>query len=597
MAEKIIEQEAKKEASLEKELEEKLYSRNTHKFGVDLNPVVSISTIALIALLSIYVVISQQGWFGLNPAIDTFNKMTNAIISGADWVFIFASNFFIVLALYLAFSKLGRIRIGGLTAKPEFTNFAWYSMLISAGMGIGLMFWAVGEPLTHMNVAPPIYESGDGAFRAMASTFLHWGLHPWAIYAVLALALSYFAYNKKLPLSLRSIFYPLFKEKVFGRLGDVIDVIAVLATLFGLATSLGLGVQQINGGMNYLFGLPVSILFQVLLIIGITSIATISIISGIDKGVKILSQWNMRIAAIFMILIFILGPTAYIIRLFSNSFGLYISDLIPSAFYLSIGEGSERAWQGAWTVFYLAWWISWSPFVGMFIARVSKGRTIREFVLAVLVVPAMLSFVWLSVFGGTAMSIDAASGGLLYDVVQADYSIALFEMILLLDVAVLKGVVAVVLSVIGTVLVMSFFVTSSDSGSIVVNSITSGGRIKTPARQRVFWAGLEGFIAALLLVIGGDQALQALQAAVIATGLPFAIILTVMSFLLLASLQKTYKRQKRVLDEKMVVKAIEDSALDIDMEPVYREEKRIKEKRRKERKRKEKEEKKRNASI
>ncbi len=225
--------------SLEKELEDKLYSRNTHRFGVDLNPVVSLTTIGLILLLSLYVFISQQGWFGLSPAIEVFNAMTAAIIRGADWVFILASNFFIVLALYLAFSKLGRIRIGGLTAKPEFTNFTWYAMLISAGMGIGLMFWAVGEPLSHLYAAPPIFDHSDGTVRALAATFLHWGLHPWAIYAVLALALAYFAYNKRLPLSLRSIFYPLFKERVFGRLGDIIDIVAVLATLFGLATSLG----------------------------------------------------------------------------------------------------------------------------------------------------------------------------------------------------------------------------------------------------------------------------------------------------------------------------------------------------------------------
>jgi choline/carnitine/betaine transport len=597
MKKESIESIEKQEISLEKELEEKLYSRNTNKLGVDLNPVVSLSTILIIVFLTCYVFISQQGWFGLNPAIITFNKVTSAIVENADWVFILSGNFFVLLALYLAFSRLGRIRIGGLTAKPEFTNFAWYSMLISAGMGIGLMFWAVGEPLTHLNITPPIYESGDGAFRAMASTFLHWGLHPWAIYAVLALALSYFAYNKKLPLSLRSIFYPLFKDKVFGHLGDVIDVIAVLATLFGLATSLGLGVQQINGGMNYLFGLPISTFFQVVLIILITAIATISILLGIDKGVKVLSEWNMRIAATFMILIFLLGPTAYIIRLFSNSFGLYVSQLIPASFYLSTEAGAARVWQGSWTVFYLAWWISWSPFVAMFIARVSKGRTIREFVLAVLIVPSMLSFVWLSVFGGTAMFVDAQSNGALFGVVQSDYSLALFEMIQRLDIGVLKGIIATVLSIIATILVISFFVTSSDSGSIVVNSITSGGRLKTPARQRVFWAGLEGFVASLLLIIGGNEALGALQAAVIATGLPFAIVITIMSILLLASLQKTYSRQKRIQDEQMVMRAIEDSALDIDMEPVYREERRRKEKRKREQKRIEKEERKRNASI
>ena len=587
----------KKENSLEKELEEKLYSRNTHKFGVDLNPIVSLSTIGIIVILSIYVLISQQGWFGLSPAIDTFNQMTGWIVSNMDWVFILSGNFFVILAIYLALSKLGRIKIGGLLAKPEFSNFAWYSMLISAGMGIGLMFWAVGEPLTHLNQQPPIFGSTDAPAQAMAATFLHWGLHPWAIYAVLALALSYFAYNKKLPLSLRSIFYPIFKEKVFGKLGDFIDIVAVLATLFGLATSLGLGVQQMNGGMNYLFGLPISTFFQVTLIIIITSIATLSILSGIDKGVKVLSQWNIRIAGTLMLLIFLLGPTIAIIRLFSNSLGLYIGELIPSAFFLSTDDSGARAWQGAWTVFYLAWWVSWSPFVAMFIARISKGRTIREFVLAVLIVPSLLSFIWLSVFGGTAMHVDQVSNGALFNIVQADYSIALFEMIQRIDISFLKGVISVILSIIGTILVISFFVTSSDSGSIVVNSITSGGRLKTPARQRVFWAALEGFVAALLLLIGGNQALSALQAAVIATGLPFAIIIVFMSVLLIFSLQKTYLRQKRATDEQMVLRAIEDSALDIDMEPVYREEKKRKEKMKRRQKQKEKEEKERNATI
>ncbi len=587
----------KQELSLEKELEEKLFSRNTNKFGVDLNPIVSLTTIILIVILSLYVLISQQGWFGLRPAIETFNLMTSWIVSNMDWVFILSGNVFVVIAIYLALSRLGRIRIGGLHAKPEFSNFAWYAMLISAGMGIGLMFWAVGEPLTHLNVVPPIFESSNLPAQAMAVTFLHWGLHPWAIYAVLALAISYFAYNKKLPLSLRSVFYPLFKEKVFGRLGDVIDIVAVLATLFGLATSLGLGVQQINGGMNYLFGLPISTLFQVILIIAITAIATISIISGIDKGVRVLSEWNMRIAFTLMLLVFLLGPTIFIIRLFSNSIGLYIGSIIPSAFFLSMDDGGARAWQGAWTVFYLAWWISWSPFVAMFIARVSKGRTIREFILAVLIVPSMLSFVWLSVFGGTAMQVDASTNGALFSLVQSDYSIALFEMIQRMDMGMLRGVISVILSIIGTVLVIAFFVTSSDSGSIVVNSITSGGRLKTPARQRVFWAGLEGFVAALLLIIGGNEALGALQAAVIATGLPFAIIILFMSILLIISLQKTYHRQKRMRDEQMVLRAIEDSALDIDMEPVYREERKRRQRIKRRQKQKEKEEKERNASI
>ena len=548
-------------------LEEQLFQRNTTKFGFDLNPVVSIATGLFVLVLTIYAFVSLAPWYPFASALQVFTMIQGGIVRHLDWVFILTTNFFIVLALYLAFSKLGRVRIGGLKAKPEFSTFAWYSMLISAGMGIGLMFWAVGEPLNHLHSAPPIYGGEGGAFAAMATTFLHWGIHPWAIYAIIGLALSYFAYNKKMPLSVRSIFYPIFKERVFGRLGDVIDILAILATLFGLATSLGLGVQQINSGLNYLIGIRISTGMQVFLIAAITLVATISILSGIDKGVKFLSKMNMRIAFVFMVLIFFIGPTAYIIRLFSNSLGLYISGLVPASFHLSMDHG---IWEGAWTVFYLAWWISWSPFVGMFIARVSKGRTIREFVIAVMLVPPLLSFVWLSVFGGTAFFVDEQTGGALSRAVvdRGLIDIALFQMIQDLasffTLPFIRGLVALVLSMIGTILVISFFITSSDSGSIVVNSIASSGKINTPRGQRVFWAAIEGLIAAVLLVIGGSHALSALQAAVIITGLPFALVLAAISISLISSLQVTYKRQKRVRDTKQIVGVIEDKT-DIDV--------------------------------
>ncbi len=560
-----------KEQNLQNEMETRLYQRNTNKFGFDLNPVVSIVTGTIVLLLTIFAFVSTASWYPWDPALVVFSNLQDAIVRNLDWVFILTSNFFIMLSLYLAFSRIGRVRIGGLKAKPEFSTFAWYSMLISAGMGIGLMFWAVGEPLSHFVNTPPIYQGDNPAFSAMATTFLHWGLHPWAIYSVIALALAYFAYNKKLPLSIRSIFYPIFKEKVFGIVGDIIDILAVLATLFGLATSLGLGVQQINSGLNYLIGVQISTGFQVFLIAAITLVATISIMSGIDKGVKFLSKMNMRIALIFMVLIFLLGPSLYIIRLFSNSVGLYFSELIPSSFFLSMGDADGAGpWQGAWTVFYLAWWISWSPFVGMFIARVSKGRTIREFVIAVLVVPSLLSFVWLSVFGGTAFFVnDATAGGLANTVVgQGLVDIALFQMIQDLtgtfNIQIIRGITATLLSLIATILVISFFVTSSDSGSIVVNTITSSGKTKTPRIQRVFWAAVEGLIAAILLVIGGSEALSALQAAVIITGLPFAIVLGFISISLISSLQSTYRRQKRIRDTKQIVTVIEENT-DIDV--------------------------------
>ncbi|MCR1898308.1 BCCT family transporter [Irregularibacter muris] len=522
-----------------KELEEKLYSRNFKGFGFDMNPVVSIVAGLFILLFSGYALIN------LDRASVMFEGIKNLILSRFDWIFVLSSNVFIVVCLLFAFSKLGNVRIGGYHSKPEFSNFAWYSMLISAGMGIGLMFWSVGEPLQHSNILPPIFENSNQAYSAMATTFFHWGMHPWGIYALISLALAYFAYNKNMPLSLRSVFYPIFKDKVFGVLGDIIDILAILSCLFGLATSLGLGVQQINSGLNYLFGIPFSVNIQVVLIAIITLMATASVVSGLDKGVKILSELNIRIAAVFMLAVLLIGPTGYILRLFSNSLGIYINDFIKTSFFIS---EKNSAWQGQWSIFYLAWWISWSPFVGMFIAKISKGRTIREFVLAVLIVPSLLSFLWVSVFGGTAIYLNNLADGSLFQVVQDQLPVALFEMINLLKMPVFQGSLRVLLSIVGTILVISFFVTSSDSGSLVVDNISSGGKPNSPIPQRVFWAFMEGFVAAVLLLIGGEKALNALQTAVITTGLPFAIILLVMSVLLIMSLQEAYKKQKAIRD-------------------------------------------------
>jgi len=519
--------------------EEKLFKRNFKKFGLDMNPVVSIGAGLIILIFSVYAFVD------LERANTVFNTINASISSNWDWLFILGTNFFILVSLIMAFSKLGHVRIGGVDAEPEFSNFSWYSMLMSAGMGIGLMFWSVGEPLYHMATTPPIFGGVASDSQAMATTFFHWGLHPWGIYALISLALAFFAYNKKLPLSLRSVFYPLLKDKIFGFWGDLIDILAVVACLFGLATSLGLGVQQINSGLNYLFGVDINSTVQVLLIIGITMLATMSVMSGIDKGVKFLSEINIKIAGIFMLIVFILGPSAYIIRLFGNSLGVYLNDFIEASFF--IGD-RESTWQAGWSVFYLAWWISWSPFVGMFIARISKGRTIREFVLAVLIVPSLLSFFWLSTFGGTAIYIDALQNGALLETVGNNLPVALFEMIQYLEAPILQGIVRTILSVVGTILVVSFFVTSSDSGSLVVDNITSGGKLNSPVTQRVFWASMEGLVAIVLLLIGGEAALKALQTAVIATGLPFAILMIIMSLMLVDSVRKAYKKQKLVKD-------------------------------------------------
>ena len=523
------------------ELQQQEDSRNYKKHGFNFNPVVSLASGAFIILFSLYAL------FNLEHANKIFTVIKESIVTNFDWVFILSSNFFVIICLYLALSRLGAVRIGGVNCKPEFNNFAWYSMLISAGMGIGLMFWAVGEPLHHFVSEPPLFNNPNAAHTAMATTYFHWGFHAWGIYALMSLGLAFFAYNRNMPLSLRSVFYPLFKEKIHGIVGDIIDTFAVLSVLFGLATSLGLGILQINSGLDYMVGLDFNVRVQVILIAVITMVAIISVISGIHKGVKFLSKLNMRLAFIFMVTVFLLGPTTYILRLFVNSLGLYLGNLVEYATFLSL---DDKSWQSTWTIFYLAWWISWSPFVGMFIARISKGRTVRELVMGVLIVPSLLSFIWLSVFGGAAMFINNEGDGSLFAVVQENLPVALFEMISTLDMPFMADFLRMLLFILATALVINYFITSSDSGSLVVDKITSGGVLNAPVKQRVFWAGMEGLVAAVLLLIGGERALEALQTAVISAGLPLAVILTVMTISLIKGIEAAHKKQMKIMDQQ-----------------------------------------------
>ena len=523
------------------ELQQQEDSRNYKKHGFNFNPVVSLASGAFIILFSLYAL------FNLEHANKIFTVIKESIVTNFDWVFILSSNFFVIICLYLALSRLGSVRIGGVNCKPEFNNFAWYSMLISAGMGIGLMFWAVGEPLHHFVSEPPLFNNPNAAHTAMATTYFHWGFHAWGIYALMSLGLAFFAYNRNMPLSLRSVFYPLFKEKIHGIAGDIIDTFAVLSVLFGLATSLGLGILQINSGLDYMVGLDFNVRVQVILIAVITMVAIISVISGIHKGVKFLSKLNMRLAFIFMVTVFLLGPTTYILSLFVNSLGLYLGNLVEYATFLSL---DDKSWQSTWTIFYLAWWISWSPFVGMFIARISKGRTVRELVMGVLIVPSLLSFIWLSVFGGAAMFINNEGDGSLFAVVQENLPVALFEMISTLDMPFMADFLRMLLFILATALVINYFITSSDSGSLVVDKITSGGLLNAPVKQRVFWAGMEGLVAAVLLLIGGERALEALQTAVISAGLPLAVILTVMTISLIKGIEAAHKKQMKIMDQQ-----------------------------------------------
>ncbi|PLX50334.1 MAG: glycine/betaine ABC transporter [Desulfobulbaceae bacterium] len=481
-------------------------------FGFDLHPQVTLASSLLLFFFILLTLMFRE------QAADIFSASLAFITANFGWFLVLAANAFILAAFYFAFSRFGTITIGGNEAKPEFSTLAWFAMLLSAGMGIGLMFWSVGEPMYHYSSPSPMFAGVEGgtpeaARAAMGITYFHWGLHPWGIYAIVGLGLAFFAYNRGLPLTIRSIFYPIIGNHIYGFWGNVIDVLSVLATLMGLATSLGLGVQQINAGLNFLFGLEVSVLSQVILIAIITGVAALSVMSGLDGGVKRLSQWNMALAGLFVLFLLIVGPTVYILSGFTQNFGFYLAKLPEVSLWTETFRDTN--WQGSWTVFYWAWWISWSPFVGMFIARISKGRTVREFVLGVMLIPTLLSFIWMSVFGGSALYIQASGAADIVKAVQENVATALFAM---LEYFPLTGL----LSVVGIVLITVFFVTSSDSGSLVVDHLTSGGKLDSPVPQRVFWAVMEGVIAAVLLIGGG---LATLQTAAVATGLVFAVVL------------------------------------------------------------------------
>ncbi|MCK0752149.1 BCCT family transporter [Chromohalobacter japonicus] len=486
------------------------------KFGIDFDLHGKVFTVSsLVILFFVIVTLAFQ-----NQVAPIFNAMFSFLTGNLDWFFILAANIFVVLAVVLIFTPLSKVRLGGANATPDFSYAGWFAMLFAAGMGIGLMFYGVSEPLTHFGTS----LAGDGgaplggaegndqaaAQLGMAATIFHWGLHPWGIYAIVALSLALFSYNKGLPLTMRSIFYPILGERVWGWPGHIIDILAVFATLFGLATSLGLGASQASAGLHYLFDTPNTNVTMVVLILGITLVALGSVLAGVDKGVQRLSQLNMALAFLLLLFVIFVGPTLLIATGFFENLLGYVKNL--PALSNPFGREDTGFTQG-WTAYYWAWWISWSPFVGMFIARVSRGRTVREFLIAVLLVPTLVSILWMTAFGGTAIDQVVSDG---YNGVQdAALELQLFTMLGQLP-------LTAITSFVGIVLVMVFFITSSDSGSLVIDSITAGGKVDAPKPQRVFWALIEGAIAIALLLGGG---LTALQTAVITTGLPFTLVL------------------------------------------------------------------------
>ena len=504
---------------------------NNKYFDVD-PPVFWVSAILIIAFILITLIVGD-------PMDQIFAVIQDSITENGGWFFVLAVNLFLIFCLAIAFGKFGDIRLGGQMAEPEFSKLAWFSMLFSAGMGIGILFWSVGEPILHY-VAPPT-GTGSTVFSAQKSmqyTFLHWGFHAWGIYALVGMSLAFFTFNKKLPLTISSVFYPLIGEKIHGGLGKAINILAVVATLFGLATSLGLGVQQVSAGLNHLLGVEDTVTVQVLLIGGITLAATGSVVAGLSAGVKRLSQMNIIIGSVFLVFIIIVGPTLFITGSFVQNTGAYLQNFFELSFWTETYYQSD--WQKSWTVFYWAWWISWSPFVGMFIARISRGRTIREFILGVLIVPTIITFLWLSAFGGSALFLELNGLADIATAVQSNVATSLF---VLLE----QFPLGYVTSVVGILLVTSFFVTSSDSGSLVIDSLTAGGKLDAPVPQRVFWALTEGAVAAVLLIGGG---LGALQTAAIITGLPFALILIIMAYSLVKGLREERLRLDHFHKEK-----------------------------------------------
>ncbi len=460
-------------------------------------------------------------------------KVLSFITKDFGWFYVLSVALLFAFAAYAALSSFGTIKLGPDDSEPDFSFPSWIAMLFSAGMGIGLLYFGVYEPVNHWS-HPPIGEGHTLASLklGMKYTFLHWGIHAWAIYAVLGMSLAYFGYRYDLPLTIRSSLYPLVGDRIQGWFGHWVDVFAVLGTMFGVATSLGYGVQQVNTGLDYLFDIGISSNIQILLIAIITGFATVSVVSGLDSGIRVISELNLGLAVILLIFVLFAGETIFLLQAYLENCGEYLGDFTKLTFNMFAYEPGD--WFGKWTITYWAWWISWSPFVGMFIARISRGRTIREFVLGVCTVPVAFTFFWMTCFGNTAIRLDmGAAAGAISKAIAIDESLGIFTMYQYLPWTTL-------LSVLTTVLVVTFFVTSSDSGSLVIDIITSGGQGEPPVWQRVFWAVTEGSVAAVLLKAGG---LAALQAASQIAALPFTIVLLLVAVGMYKALSKEGLKQ------------------------------------------------------
>ncbi len=486
-----------------------------------LNLKVFVPASALIALLLAFAASMPE------QADAFFDQLQSTLVTNGSWFYVLSVALFLLFAVFLGVSRYGDIRLGPDHAKPQFGMLTWLSMLFAAGMGIGLMFFGVAEPIMHFQAPPTAEPQSIAAVKeAMKTTFFHWGLHAWAIYAVVALVLGYFSYRHKLPLTLRSALYPLIGDKIYGWPGHLIDIFAVTSTIFGVSTSLGFGVSQINAGLSYVTGIPNTTAVQTILMAVVVAIAVVSVVTGLEKGIRRLSEANMIMAVALMLLILVLGPTVFLLQAYVQNTGAYLSDIVRNTFNLYTYQKTD--WIGGWTIFYWGWWLAWAPFVGLFIARISYGRTLREFVIGVLLIPTAFTLLWMTIFGNSAIDLVLNQGQTdLADMVKQDTSVALFVFLQHFP-------FDTVLNVIAILMVVVFFVTSCDSGAMVVDILCSNGRNDTPVWQRIYWAVAVGVVAAILLYAGG---LNALQTMTIASALPFAIVLLIAVYGLLKALR------------------------------------------------------------
>jgi choline/glycine/proline betaine transport protein len=517
------------------DLDRDLGETNVQLFGIDLHPVVfPLSVLALALFVTLTVGLGEQAETAYEAVFGYVNR-------NFGWFYVLAVNVFIIALVTFGTSRYGNIRLGGPDAEPEFSRLGWIAMLFTAGMGVGLLFFGVAEPMNH-------FLSGGGSFfdvppetpaagrAATAITMFHWGFHPWAIYGVVGLGLAFFAFNRGLPLGFRSVFYPLLGDRIYGLSGDVVDLAAVIATVFGLATAAGLAALQINAGLDFVAtsyfatDIPTTIWSTVIIIAVIIAITTLSVLAGLKRGIRRLSQANVILMVALLLFVVVGGPTVYLLDVFASGVGAYLGNALELSFHAEAFAGSDAGWQHGWTIFFWGFWIVWAPFVGMFIARISKGRTIREFVGGVLVVPALFSLVWMAAFNGAAVFVElnVLSGGIVGPLQDHGRAVALFEMLSFYPFTLATSLIA-------TVNLVTFAVTSIDSGSLVTSYLTAGGKQEIPTRQRVVWPILIGTTAAVLLLGNG---LKALQTAVIATGLPFAVLILVMVYTIYLGLRR-----------------------------------------------------------